>query len=250
MLRVWAIVALGGCSFQPGAYRADASRADDDGRRVDGAGQIDAFIPDAPPPPITYVQGQVFTNGGNNSIVASAFLQDQAAGNLNVVIISWSDQADMVSAVADTKGNQYFSATTLLQAQGYSQRVYYAPNIKSGPNLVTVGLSGNVPSPKLRMFEYSGIAKTLPVDMSATNSGNGTVASAGPITTVQPRELLFVATTIGTVGIVGQDFTQRQLDNGDLVEDRIVDTVGAYSGTAGLTNSGGWIMQMVAFKGQ
>ncbi len=248
MLRVWAMIALAGCSFEPGGYRVlDASAPDDDGR-TDGPA-TDAFEPDAAPPPIAFVQGTVFTNAGSNSVVAAPFLADQMAGNLNVVVISWSDQSDMVSAVADTKGNTYFSATALLQSEGYSMRIYYASNIKAGPNLVSIALSGNVPSPKVRMFEYAGIALTLPVDKSAAGSGSSTTASAGPINTTAPRALLFAANTVGTVSGAGPDFMERQVDDGDLVEDRIVDVAGAYTATATLTNTGGWIMQLVAFKG-
>lgn len=249
MLRVWAIIALAGCSFEPGGYRVrDASATDDDGS-TDGP-STDVFVPDAAPPPIAYVQGTAFTNGGNNGIVAAPFLADQVAGNLNVIVISWSDEADMVSAVADTKGNTYFSATALLQSEGYSMRIYYASNIEAGPNLVTVALSGNVPSPKIRLFEYAGIALALPVDKSMAGTGNGTMASAGPVNTTAPRALLFAANTVGTVSGPGPDFTERQVDDGDLVEDRIVDVAGAYTATATLTNSAGWIMQLVAFKGQ
>jgi len=249
MLRVWAMIALAGCSFEPGGYRVRDASATDDNALGDGPG-VDVFVPDAPPPSIAFVQQTVFTNAGNNLAVAAPFLADQIAGNLNVIVISWSDQSDMVSAVADTKGNTYFSATALLQSDGYSMRIYYASNIKAGPNLVTVALCGNVPSPKLRMFEYSGIALTLPVDKSVAGSGSSTMASAGPVNTTFPRALLFAANTVGTVSSAGPDFTERQVDNGDLVEDRIVDTAGAYTATATLTNSGGWIMQLVAFKGQ
>ena len=37
--------------------------------------------------------------------------------------------------------------------------------------------------------------------------------------------------------------------NGDIVADRIVNTVGSYAATAPVTGGGGWLMQLVAFKG-
>jgi hypothetical protein len=248
MLRVWAMIVLAGCSFEPGGYGPGDGAIADDARR-DGT-PSDGLEPDAAPIPITFVQAAVYTNAGNNSFSAAAFPAAQVAGNLNVVVISWGDQADMVAAVGDTNFNMYFSATSLLQSQGFSQRIYYAPNIKAGANLVTVGLTGNAPSPKIRIFEYSGIVPALPVDMSMAAGGSTATASVGPVNTTQARELLFAANTVGsaTTG-PGTDFTERQLDAGDLVEDRVVDVTGAYTATAPLTSSGNWIMQLVSFKG-
>jgi hypothetical protein len=249
MLRVWAMIALAGCSFEPGAYSSTDTIPGDG--RMDGA-PADSLELDAPLPiPITFVQGTTVTNTGNNSFVAATFPGAQLEGSLNVVVISWTDQNDMVAAVGDTSFNVYFSANSLLQSQGFSQRIYYAPNIKAaGTNLVTVALTGNVPSPKIRIFEYSGIVETLPVDMSMAAGGSTATASVGPVNTVQARELVFAATTSATGATgPGPDFTQRQLDAGDLVEDLITDTAGPYIATAPLTSSGSWIMQVVSFKG-
>jgi hypothetical protein len=248
MLRVWAMTALAGCSFVPGAYRAGDGGADDGD--LDGE-TSDSRELDAAPIPITFLQDATFTNAGSNSFVAATFPGAQLAGSLNVVVISWTDQNDMVAAVGDTSFNVYFSANSLLQSQGFSQRIYYAPNIKAaGANLVTVALTGNVPSPKIRIFEYSGIAPALPVDMSMAAGGSSATASAGPVNTVQPRELVFAATTSAPAATgPGPDFTQRQLDGGDLVEDRVADTAGPTVATAPLTSPGNWIMQLVAFKG-
>ena len=48
----------------------------------------------------------------------------------------------------------------------------------------------------------------------------------------------------------GTSFTQRLLTSpdGDLVADRVVSAAGTYSASVPLTDSGGWVMQTVAFR--
>jgi len=54
----------------------------------------------------------------------------------------------------------------------------------------------------------------------------------------------------GTPG-AGTGFTKRIITSpdSDLVEDRVVTTVGSYSATAPVSPSALWLMQLVAFKG-
>src|SRR5206468_12576760 len=82
----------------------------------------------------------VFTNS-----VAVPFSTAQTAGNLNVVAVGWNDTTDSIASVTDTNGNTYtLVAGTLassLPAPGASQEtvsqaIYYAKNIKAGPNTV------------------------------------------------------------------------------------------------------------------
>jgi chitodextrinase len=55
--------------------------------------------------------------------------------------------------------------------------------------------------------------------------------------------------TTGTSG-AGTNYTQREISgwDGDILEDRIVSSAGAYNATAPLSSSGSWIMQLAAFK--
>ena len=250
MVRTSLLALLVGCSFEPGQVpsRVDGAVPGDGGSDADEAGDADPDGP--PPPPILFVQGGVTTSAGQNATVAHALPAAQAAGNLNVIVISWTDQNDSVLSVADSNLNSYLSATQEISTQGFTQRIYYASNIKAGPNVVTVTLSGNVPDPKLRVFEYQGIAANLPVDKVSSSNGSTATSSAGPITTTQDHELLFAANVVATVTTgPGAGFTERQLDAGDIVQDRVVTAAGTYSTDAPLSASGGWIMQLVAFKG-
>jgi hypothetical protein len=250
MRHLWPLALVAGCSFQPGTVSSQTDARGADGAGADdGTGDPDA-PPDAAPIPIAFVQAATATNAGNNTFAAAAFASNQTAGNLNVVVVSWTDTNDGVAAVGDTSFNPYFSATAIVQAQGRTQRIYYASNIKAGPNLVTVAMSSNVPDPTIRIFEYSGIAASLPVDQVSSSSGNSATALAGPITTTQPRELLFGAVVASAMTTApGAGYTSRQVDAGGSVEDQIVNTAGSYSADAPLQSASGWIMQLVSFKG-
>ena len=242
-MRWLVLVGLVGCSFVPGTVPGTTGDGSvtGDGRVIGDDGGTDNTGT------VRYVQGAVVTNFGGFSSVSAAFAQPQVQGHFNVIVVSWSDGLDQVSSVVDDQGNTYTSAVGVSSA--YSQSIYYAPNIRAGTNTVTVTLSAKVPDPKLRVFEYAGLASASPVDRSSTSSSSGTNVKTGPITTTNAHDLLFSANVVGTVTTgPGEGYTQRQLDNGDLVQDRVVTAAGMYSATATLTNPADWVMQLVAFK--
>lgn len=246
MVRAWMIAAVAGCSFTPGEFTVrDAPAGGSADAPLDDARPLDAA-----PIPILFRQEAIATNNGNKSFAMTAFPAPVMAGSLIVAVISWSGTGQQVFGVADNNLNPYSSATTLAQAQGRSQRIYFASNALAGGTAVSVALTGNVSDPTLRVFEYSGIAMTSPVDNTASASASTNLAQAGPVLARQDNELLFVATTTETTASgAGTDYTARQTTAGRFVEDRIVDSQGSYSATVPLDAAGGWIMQLVAFKG-
>ena len=160
-----------------------------------------------------------------------------------------------VSSVRDTKGNVYNLAVgPTIQSGLATQSIYYAKNIvaaAAGSNTVTVSFSGAAVSPDIRIFEYSGADLNNPVDVTAASSGSGTSSSSGLATTSSAHDLIFGANMVqtSTTG-PGSGFTQRILTSpdGDIAEDDMVTTIGSYSASAPVSPSGGWIMQMVAFR--
>jgi hypothetical protein len=71
------------------------------------------------------------------------------------------------------------------------------------------------------------------------------------VATTFPRDLLFAANVVSAgAAAAGSGFTQRQLDDGDLVQDRVVATAGSYGATSPINATCNWSMQLVAFKGQ
>jgi hypothetical protein len=54
-----------------------------------------------------YVQGNYAVPQTSQTTVSVSYTAIQTAGNLNVVIVGWSDTSALVTSVTDTKGNGY-----------------------------------------------------------------------------------------------------------------------------------------------
>ena len=205
-------------------------------------------------PGISYVQGNYATPQASETTVNVTYNAAQIAGDLNVVVVGWNDSTAAASSVVDSKGNTYTLAVGPTTVSGtLSQSIYYARNIASasaGANVVTVTFSKAAAYPDIRILEYSGLDPNSPVDVTATNSGNGTNSSSGSATTTNPIDLLFGANMVTTVTSgPGSGFTSRMITSpdADIAEDEAVTTTGSYSATAPVS-SGAWIMQLVAFR--
>ncbi|HYV29575.1 MAG TPA: hypothetical protein VEO53_00480, partial [Candidatus Binatia bacterium] len=185
------------------------------------------------------------------SEVAVDYASPQTAGNLNILAIGWNDQGANITNVTDSAGNTYEVAVPTFRGGGLSQAIYYATNILAGNNTVTVMFDQPAKYVDLRVTEYSGLSQDHPFDAGASASGTGALADSGPVTTGQTNELLFAAGMVGTsftgpgTGWVQEVITQP---NADIVEDMVAASAGKYSATAPLASSGGWLMQVAAFR--
>jgi Fibronectin type III domain len=185
------------------------------------------------------------------------FTAAQKAGDLNVVIVGWSDSITHLTGLGDSKGNTYRVAvgpTVLGGTHGLWQMVVYASNIAAaspGANAVTLTFNTAATYPDVRILEYSGISLSNPLDKAVASTGNSATSDSGAITTTNARDLLVGTNVVwtGTTG-PGSGFTKRLLSNpdGDIVEDRVVTVTGSYRATAPLSSAGPWIMQMAAFR--
>ena len=194
----------------------------------------------------------------SKNVVAVPFTAAQTAGNLNVVVVGWSDTSATIASVKDSNGNTYaLAATTEATAVpapgteqiGVSQAIYYAKNIIAGTNTVTVTFNQNTGVQSVRIVEYAGLDPANPLDTSVGNTGTATTADSGPVTTNSANDLLFGAGTI-TTGFIsnGEGFTTVLLNGlGDIMEEQVVAAAGPYDATATL-GRGGWVMQLVAFR--
>jgi fibronectin type III domain protein len=198
-----------------------------------------------------YVQGAYATPQTPQSTVSVTYPASQSAGNLNVVIVGWNDTTNVVNSVSDSQGNTYqLAAGPTKQSTALSQSIYYAKNIVGGSNTVTVRFSGSANYPDIRILEYSGLDTSNPLDVAGGGSGSGSPSSSGAITTTSPLEVLVAANTVtGLTNSAGSGFTQRILTSpdGDIAEDEVVTASGSYTATAPLS-SGGWVMQIAAFR--
>jgi len=206
----------------------------------------------------TQAQTFVQVNAGlpsSGSQVGVVYPAAQTSGNLNVVVVGWSDTVATVTSVADSKGNIYVRAVgpTVLTA-GVSQSIYYAKNIAgatAGTNTVTVKFNTTANYPDIRILEYSGLDVNSPLDAFSVGTGTATAMDSGAVVTSNANDLLVGANTVLTsTSAAGSGFSNRLITDpdGDLVEDKVVTAVGSYHAAATLSNAGGWILQVVAFK--
>jgi hypothetical protein len=185
----------------------------------------------------------------SGSSVAATFTAAQTAGNLNVVTVMWGDTVRTVSSVTDSKGNAYTLAVGPTKTTGLTSTIYYAKNIASGSNTVTVAFNGTAAYPNVNVMEYGGLDTASPLDISTAATGTGTTANSGSAQTISANELIVGAGNPSSVFTsAGSGFSSRTINTfGGIAEDKIVSSAGNYNATATLT-SGTWVMQMAAFR--
>jgi hypothetical protein len=200
--------------------------------------------------PISFVQVAAATPQTPQSTVVVAYPQAQIQGNMNIIVVGWNDNVAAVQSVTDSLGNTYSLAVGPTTGTGLIQSIYYAPNIHSGTNSVTVTFTQQAVSPDVRILEYSGLDPTSPFDVAAGASGSSSSASSGSATTNFASELIFGADMVFTATEgPGAGFTSRIItSDGDIAEDEIVGATGSYAATAPLTSGGPWVMQEATFK--
>src|SRR3984893_16310179 len=204
---------------------------------------------------IAYIQENYAVPQSPQAQVTVPFTGAQAVGNLNVVVIGWSDATSHVVSVSDTRANVYSAALSpTVQSGIQTQVIYYAAGIAAaaaGANTVTVNFDAAVSYPDVRIAEYGGISATTPVDVAAGASGTGTTSSV-TLATTNANDLLVAGDYVQTsTTAAGAGYTNRVITSpdGSILEDRTVTAAGTYSATASLSGGGGWVMQLVAFRG-
>ena len=204
---------------------------------------------------IAFVQINSAVPQSPQTTVTVPYPSAQLTGDMNVVVVGWNDSTAAVNSVTDTKGNVYQRAVGPTVLPGVSsQSIYFAKNIAAsvaGGNAVTVRFNVAALYPDVRIIEYSGLDLTSPVDVTAASTGSGLTSNSGSATTQNASDLIFGANTVATgTRAAGAGFTNRIITSpdSDIAEDRTVTATGSYSVSAPLTSTGGWVMQMVAFK--
>jgi hypothetical protein len=208
----------------------------------------------------------VFTSGLINT-TSTAFAGVSATHDLIVVDITWSGITQTVTSVTDSKLNVYtkINGTTRWDANpgpanNFSHELWYAPNITGGGAAITitVKLSANtVLADGLKYIqiygtEYSGILfPANPLDQNCVVAGSGPTPNftACSVTTLFKHELIY-ATALGeTMQNIsnGALFTQRNLADGNCVEDENVVVNGTYSPPFKNTAGGTYIATVATF---
>jgi hypothetical protein len=200
--------------------------------------------------PINFVQVASATPSPSESKVTVVYPQSQTQGDMNIVVVGWHDAVSTVKSVTDGLGNHYSLAIGPTTGNKLRQSIYYAPNILSGANTVTVTFNRAAAKPDIRILEYSGLDPATPLDVTAGARENSLLASSGSVTISFNSELLFGADMTGTsTKGPGAGYTSRILTpDGDIAEDNIAAVTGSYKATAPLKTAGPWVMQIATFK--
>ncbi len=192
--------------------------------------------------PFNSVQGSAVPS------VSAAFPSNNTAGRTILAFVRMSTTTQTV-AISDTEGNVYQKAVSQAQTtDGHQIYLFFAPNIRGGPNTVTATFSGTNNHPWLAIYEIGGLSAN-PLDTVASAQGSGSSVNTGPTPmTHAANEFVFAGAGFnspsftGTV-TAGSGFTLAQQDTNTsraANETMTTSTAGTPSGTFSLSSSANW----------
>jgi beta-lactam-binding protein with PASTA domain len=194
-----------------------------------------------------------FVQANDNDISAGSsvpvsFNNPVKAGDTIVVYAIWDNAGS--ASITDTLGNHFVSVSAPVSwGNGYSAQIFYATNLAAGADTVKAAFA--TPATIFGVIyahEYSGISASNPLDVIASASGSSATLNSGVATTTSANDLIFGAgVSDNNVTKAGTGFTARDLDYGNITEDKTAASIGSYSATA-THNGQQWGMQMVAFR--
>ncbi|HKV64028.1 MAG TPA: IPT/TIG domain-containing protein [Candidatus Acidoferrum sp.] len=184
-----------------------------------------------------------------------AFSSANTAGNFIAVVIR-GGKAFQIFTVSDSRGNTYHQAIQAnLTVDGESDAIYYAESITGGANTVTVAESITNNTLRFAILEYSGVAPSNSLDVTASSQGTDTSPSSGNATTTGVGELLIAeisnanGTTFGAgSGLTLEESVPAAPGSKLLVEDGIQPLPGLVSGTASMAAFDNWGAALAAFR--
>jgi hypothetical protein len=212
-----------------------------------------ATFKNTPPGGIAAVQSTSVEGTAVPSVSAS-FPAGNTAGNFIVAFVRMSTTGQTVS-IADQAGNMYREAVAQTQnADVHQIHLFYASNIRAGPNTITASFSGTNNHPWLAIYEYSGLGSTASLDQAVAAQGASSTASAGSVP-VNANELVFVATGLpasytGTAAATAP-FTVMQQDTRSSRATSEADVTGqsaSLTGSFALSSPANWSTVMATFS--
>ena len=163
---------------------------------------------------------QAHDGGFSSTGTATSALTGIAAGHLLVASMWWNEAsvgADIIS-LTDTFGNLYqqipncFIQIVTTHFGTMYQRVAYCQNCNGGAgvNTLTAPFSGAPGFCEVALQEFSGVATSSCLDVSAGATGTGTTPTVGPVTPTVNNELVFAVSVSDGSSVfipVGTGFT-------------------------------------------
>ncbi|HSW65628.1 MAG TPA: hypothetical protein VLI54_00625 [Bacillota bacterium] len=208
---------------------------------------------------ITHLQGASMSDVGAVTSLVQAFSANVTAGSLIVAAASWDNSTTSTMTCTDNRGNTYTGMTVWINAvDNQTLAICYAPNAAAGSTTVTATLGAGANFRRFVISEYSGVATSSPVDVSAgvqgiTATTTTDAVTAGSVTTTQNGDLIYgaVMDTTGNTGILpGTGFTGRSFANTKdlLVEDKQQAIAGSVSAPFTFPAANKYNAVVIAFK--
>lgn len=210
------------------------------------------------PASIAHVQSSGIANDSAANFISRAFSSNVTQGNLIVAAVGFDDPGATMSC-SDTRGSSYTVATFGFDprnAHDQSLSVCYAIAASSGANTVTASFSaGTANYRRITISEYSGVAATNSLDVTATNISTATTAAnnatSTAATTTQAGDLIYGVASVddgNTNAVAGTGFTSRHTLIDTIVEDQVQSSAGTIAATFTFPEPHDYLAQMLAFK--
>ncbi len=202
------------------------------------------------------IQSTGTSNLGLGSTLVT-FPSNMTQGNLIVVGVTVTNAAiaGAVSSITDGQNNTYVKAIAGTFSEATSvidEEIWYAKNITGGTGILTV--NHTVDNAAVFAREYSGGYNTLDVTSSATGSST-TPNSGTSATTISANELIIVSTgddkgvtqTYTAAGLYGDMVGTTTTLTGLSMEDNIITSAAAQTGTLTLGAAANWQSLLASF---
>ncbi len=194
-------------------------------------------------------------DAGTTTAASLVFNSNNTVGNWIGVCIRGGNSSSQVFTVTDSQGNVYKLAKQIgFTASQVTLAIYYAENIQSGVNTVTVSMTVSGPL-RFAILEYSGVLTSSSLDVAAGATGTSTSPNSGNLTTTASGELLLgaVATTNSGTFTAGsgygiKEFVPSEPNTKLIAEDRIQAAAGTASASASISASDTWGAILATFK--
>jgi RHS repeat-associated protein len=183
-----------------------------------------------------------------------SFASNNTAGNWIAVCVRAGVPGETIS-VSDSRGNTYQKVDQFNEIiDGDTLAIFYAENIAGGANTITV--TDTTPATlRIAILEYSGVATSNSLDVTATATGTSVSPNSGSATTTANGELLVgmimagsAATFTAGSGYTTEEAVPAEPNTKLMVEDQIQAAAGTASANASLATSDDWAAALATFK--
>lgn len=189
---------------------------------------------------IAFVEIENANGGANPSVLG---FTTTPTGCLFVGIIRANTTGQTLTVTDNLGTNTWTNGPQLTVGAGDVYYTFYAYNVNTNANQLTVTctISGGAVFTRALCVSYSGVATSLALDKSSTNTGSGTSWTSTSVTTTSANEV--VVNLVG--GPSGNNFTpdgaftsRGSVGTDMMIEDKIVSATGSFAPTVTVDTGG------------